>query len=190
MFYKLLAQKIGKYTLDSICYEDENSAIFKASSRKTEEVAAVKLLTINNLSRLKGKDSVIRFFDFLGKIRDVHHPNITKVYGYGKFYSFLWIASEWLEGLSLKTLLQKNNYIDFSTALALILVCLQALDELYSNGLIHGNLKPGNIWLTNKINRTKLLDPGLGANIYDVNIEKSRQAIKVIKANFLIFMFI
>ncbi|MDO5443370.1 MAG: serine/threonine-protein kinase [Bacteroidia bacterium] len=89
------------------------------------------------------------------------HPNICKVYSFGEDDRFgHFIEMEWVDGLSLRELLTSNT-VDKRLCRKLILELCDALDYIHHAQVVHRDLKPDNILVTNNGQNVKLIDFGL-----------------------------
>jgi serine/threonine protein kinase len=87
------------------------------------------------------------------------HPNIATVFEYGKDQGTSYIAMEYLEGQPLDRIL-KEGLLGFEECLRIGLELCGALAHVHQNGLIHRDLKPGNIMVLHD-GSVKLLDFGI-----------------------------
>jgi len=89
----------------------------------------------------------------------LNHPNICTIYDVGEFENQPFIAMELLDGVSLKDRLREKP-MDLAQVLDIGIQLADALDAAHAQGITHRDLKPGNIYLTQR-GQAKILDFGL-----------------------------
>jgi hypothetical protein len=106
----------------------------------------------------------------------IRHPNIVPIYDAGEWHGDLYMAMRYVEGDDLRTLLRKRNVLPVHETVEIAIQIAGALDAAHRNGLVHRDVKPGNI----------LLEPGPDpdsppiAYLADLGLTKdmdSRQAV-------------
>ncbi len=92
------------------------------------------------------------------------HPNIVKLYGQGQWEGGLYIAMEFIQGVSLSQFLMQQSF-SLKRSLEIILQVAYALCHLHSHGVIHRDLKPENILIAED-GEVKVIDFGI-AQLHD-----------------------
>lgn len=89
------------------------------------------------------------------------HPNICRTYYWGKFpISGNGILMEWIDGTTLRKLLDSGRKLTPSAAREIICQICSALSYMHSKQIIHRDLKPENILITHNGSHVKIIDFG------------------------------
>src|SRR5689334_10907335 len=75
---------------------------------------------------------------------NLQHPNIATIYEYGKAEGTSYIAMEYLQGRTLDKIL-KDQQLGFEECVRILLKVAEALKLVHESGLVHRDLKPGNV---------------------------------------------
>lgn len=147
---------IGPYKIESLLEKGGMNLIYLGIHPETKEPTTIKVLLPKFHSH---PDVVQRFINEAEIIAMTDHPNIVKLYGHGEWENGLYIAMEFIQGVSLRqTLLQ--NPISLKRALEIVTDIAYALCHLHTHGVIHRDLKPENILLT-ETGQVKVIDFGI-----------------------------
>lgn len=145
--YQIL-EKIGKGSM---------GVVYKARQTSVDRVVAVKVL----LDALAQNREFIKRFDREAKIAaKLSHNNIVNAIDAGEVNGHHYFVMEYVEGETIKDMIERGKIFDEKTALRIILAVAEALKHAHERGLIHRDIKPENVILT-KDGNVKLADLGL-----------------------------
>lgn len=147
---------IGPYKIESLLETGGMSVVYLGTHPKTKDPVTIKVLLPKYLSN---PDVMKRFLKEAEIISMADHPNIVKMYGYGEWEKGLYIAMEFIQGISLRQFIQ-HNPISLKKALEITLDIAYALCHLHTHGVIHRDLKPENILMT-ETGGIKVIDFGI-----------------------------
>src|SRR5690242_18394225 len=88
------------------------------------------------------------------------HPNIVSVFDYGETDDLAYIVMEFVDGPTLKSLLDKGERFELHAALAIMHDVLAGLAFSHGHGVVHRDVKPANVMLTSD-GQAKLTDFGI-----------------------------
>lgn len=134
--------------------------VYRAKHPTTREDIAVKLLREADRD---DKDTVARFHREARAMMGLNHPNIVRLHEVGMIREMPYIAMEYIAGQSLREVLKAREFIPLDEALPILRDIAAALDYAHARGIIHRDIKPGNIILDQKAPdcRAVLMDFGI-----------------------------
>lgn len=147
--------KIGPYKIDALLSKGGMSYLYLGMHPDGFPLA-IKVLSPKFMTH---PEMVQRFLKEAEIIGLTNHPNIIKLYGQGKWENGLYIAMEFVQGISLKQFIMQQN-LSVKSSLELILQVAYALLHLHTHGVIHRDLKPENILITES-GHIKVIDFGI-----------------------------
>jgi len=151
-----IPEKIGDYKIEGLLEKGGMSILYLGTHPDTKEPTAIKVLSPKFVS---SPEMVKRFLDEAEIIAMADHPNIVKLFGHGEWEEGLFIAMEFIEGISLRQYLLRHPF-SLKQALEIVIDIAYALCHLHTHGVIHRDLKPENILFTES-GSIKLIDFGI-----------------------------
>lgn len=162
-----IPQMIGPYKIESLLEKGGMSFLYLATHPESKEPTIIKVLSPKYASN---PDAVHRFINEAEIIAMANHPNIVQLYGSGEWKGGLYIAMEFIQGISLRQHILKTP-VSLSRALDIIIDIAYALCHLHSHGVIHRDLKPENI-LISESGEIKVIDFGVAQLLSDVDVSQ------------------
>jgi len=154
----------GRYTVGAMIGTGGMADVFAAHDDRLNRDVAIKILR-SDLAR--DPAFVARFRKEALAAAGLNHPGIVAVYDSGEDGTDSYIVMELVKGQTLRELLQHEKAIDPDTALTLTAGILEALEYSHSQGIVHRDIKPGNIMITND-GEIKVMDFGIARALADI----------------------
>ncbi|MEN8168328.1 MAG: SUMF1/EgtB/PvdO family nonheme iron enzyme [Pseudomonadota bacterium] len=152
-------KKIGKYDIVSVLGEGAMGIVYKGIDPIIKRFVAIKTIR-HNAPELDEHDIMARFVREAQAAGRLHHPNIVGIYEYGQDTDRDFIVMEFVEGLSLSDHLEKHPHLEIKAICDIMSKVLEALDYAHSMGIVHRDIKPGNIILADS-GAVKVADFGI-----------------------------
>ncbi len=146
-----------KYRILELIGSGGMANVYKAVNMSNRRTVAVKMLK----DEYKDDAEFLRRFSReANAILTLSHENIVRAYGTGTHNGMPYLVMEYVEGHTLKDLITKNGALPFRTAIGITCQILDALSAAHAHGIIHRDVKPQNVIVTDK-GRVKLADFGI-----------------------------
>jgi len=155
---------IGPYKVETLLEKGGMSVLYLGTHPETKEPVTIKVLSEKYLFHPEVVQSFAKEAEIIAM---TNHPNIVQLYSQGKWEGGLYIAMEYVQGISLRQHILQNP-ISLNRALEILLDIAYALCHLHSHGVIHRDLKPENILITES-GQIKVIDFGIAQMLAEPN---------------------
>jgi eukaryotic-like serine/threonine-protein kinase len=152
-------------------------SVFRATDEKLGRTVAIKMLRADIASEPHFVD---RFRREARAAAALTHPNITAVYDYGEEEGHPFIVMEFIEGRDLSEVLEQEGPLEPERAVALCNQILDALAYAHAAGLVHRDVKPGNVMVTGG-GHVKVTDFGIARAVDDTTLTATGSVIGTVK---------
>lgn len=146
-----------EYTVESLCGRGGQGLVFKAIHNKLKRAVAIKVL---GKGRQHDRHAINRFTKEMEAIGALDHPNIIRAYDAREVQGVLLLAMEFVPGSDLGNWVDEKGPFSISTACELVRQAAIGLQHAHESGVVHGDVKPRNLLLSND-GTVKILDLGL-----------------------------
>jgi len=155
----------GKYLVERRLGLGGMGAVYLVQHTGLEKRFALKLIAHGRVVSQSFRESFENEARALGRLR---HPNIVDVTDYGvdpRNSGVPYLVMEHLVGKTLSEILKQRKALPFEEAIGLLRLTAQAVDAAHANNIVHGDLKPANLFLAeeghSRLPCLKVLDFGL-----------------------------
>ncbi len=147
----------SKYQILKLVAKGGTAVLYSAVQISLDRVVAIKKLH----QHLTEDENFTRRFVLEAKAAaSLDHENIVKIIDFGVEDHAYQIVMEFIDGESLRGILDKWKQLPNDVALAIVYRVCQGLEHAHNKGIVHRDIKPGNIMITNT-GRVKITDFGL-----------------------------
>ncbi len=148
MSQTLVGQTLERYKITALLGEGGMGAVYKAHDLTLQRDVAIKVMHPHFVRQENFRE---RFLQEARTAARLDHPSIVKVYDFGQKEDLLYIVMQFISGANLrvmmKNLKEEKQWLRLDEGLELIRQVALALDYAHQRGVLHRDIKPGNIMI-------------------------------------------
>ena len=149
--------RLGPYEIVAFIGHGGMGEVYRAHDSRLHRDVAIKVLPAKFAA---DAERVRRFEQEARAVSALNHPNIVTLFDLGQAGPDYFMATEFIEGRTLRAHLQERGRWAANEAIEIVLQCAAALTGAHTAGIVHRDIKPENIMLRHD-GYVKLLDFGL-----------------------------
>jgi serine/threonine-protein kinase len=139
-----IGSRIAGYRIESVLGRGGMSVVYLAAQEFPKRKVALKLLAPELADEPGFRERFVRESNAAASL---DHPNVIPIYGAGEHEGVLWIAMRYVDGTDLAHLIRDSGTLPPERTVHIVEQVASALDAAHEIGLVHRDVKPGNILL-------------------------------------------
>ena len=152
---------LGRYEIIEQIGKGAMGIVYKGRDPKLQRLTAIKTIRfVDDYDEDKVEKVKAYFYHEAEIVAKLSHKNIVKIYDVGEDLDLSYLAMEYLEGQSLETYCQEDSRLPISRIIDIITQVCDALEYAHIHGIVHRDIKPGNIMVL-KNGEVKVTDFGI-----------------------------
>ncbi|MGN0337783.1 MAG: Stk1 family PASTA domain-containing Ser/Thr kinase [Lachnospiraceae bacterium] len=133
------------------------SDVYKAKDQVLGRFVAVKVLKPEFAEDV---NFVTKFHTEAQSAAGLQHPNIVNIYDVGSEEHMHFIVMEYVEGITLKTYIEKKGQLNYKEAISIAIQVARGIEAAHNNNIVHRDIKPQNIMISHE-GKVKVTDFGI-----------------------------
>jgi len=150
--------RLGHYRILEVLGRGGMGQVFRAEDMRLKRQVALKVM---NKKFSATPNSRVRFLEEARAMAAIDDDNVVTIYEVGESAGTLFMAMELLKGTTLENVARNGKAIATSDLIDIAKQLISGLAAAHRRGIVHRDVKPGNIWIESPSGRVKVLDFGL-----------------------------
>jgi serine/threonine protein kinase len=164
-------ERIGRYHVLKAIGEGGMGVVYSAFDEELDRRIAIKVLGADIAVEFKGRARLMREAQAMAKLS---HPNVVHVYEVGQVDSRVFVAMEYIRGVTLRDWLDQGTH-SWQEKLAIVIQAGEGLFAAHEQNIVHRDFKPENVMVATD-GRARVLDFGLARATDEADDEDDPQA--------------
>jgi len=165
--------ELGPYIVTDSLGQGGMGQVFKGVHRVMGRECAIKVLPLHKAT----PDAIANFLREIRTQAQLDHPNLVRAFDAGCDGKINYLIVEYVPGVDMRRLVRRQGPLTQQQAASVIMQAARGLDYAHKRGLVHRDVKPGNILVTSQ-GIAKVSDLGLAGFLYDA--ENDPRAGKIV----------
>jgi len=153
----MVSATIGRYHIIEELGRGGMGVVYKGHDPLLNRSVAIKILSQQLVGNPESKDRFIREAQAAARL---NHPNITAIFDINEHEGIYFLVFEFIQGQSLDRYVREHGMLSVPDALKFFIAAAQALDYAHQHGIVHRDVKPGNVMITDD-RKVKVADFGI-----------------------------
>lgn len=166
--------RLGKYSIRGVLGSGGMGVVFRAYDAALEREVAVKVIQPKFAESDEAKE---RFLREAKMTAGIEHDHIVTIYQVDVANDVPFLAMQLLQGESLQMRLLRKKRLTETQAIKITAQIAKGLAVAHDAGLVHRDIKPGNIWLREGDDAVRILDFGLARTDHDVGMTRTGEVV-------------
>lgn len=161
-------QSIGRYTVESLVGAGAAGVVYRAHDPLLDRLVAIKVPRTGDITDDQMTELSADFYHEASIAGRFQHPNVVTIYDVGRDRGLDFMVMELVEGCSGRELLNTSQGLPVWDVLSIVYDCCRALDFIHYRGIVHRDIKPGNVLVGSARDHSKIADFSIAHRVDDV----------------------